>query len=293
MFGSFLIVISIGIAFWRVMTQEKGRTAVISICSLAVFAGVVLIIKDRITELTVPGIGTIRAATAQVITDAKTIADLRDRVENQSATVDLVAKQASSAKALSEAVEEQNSRARQKLDTLDKAIEDAAATLAHVKSEADFIQTVEAAQNDDRNAFDKLEKLAEDKNNQYSSSAVRALYIILKSHSGNIYDSGFTIPWKDGLDPSRLSLLDLTKVYKSAPIFIKPGLLEYIWKRTDTPKMSRLDFMVDVLKNDGSLTAVEYAGIYFKQGTGLNVNPLQVEYIADWWGHHRQEFASR
>ena len=47
-----------------------------------------------------------------------------------------------------------------KLDELDSSIHAANTALVDIKSASDFTQTVVAAQNDDRKAFDQLEKLA-------------------------------------------------------------------------------------------------------------------------------------
>ena len=64
-------------------------------------SGVALIVIERITEIPVPYIGTIKTAEKQATSDAEKISKLRKRVEAQSATIDLVAKSASEAKTLS------------------------------------------------------------------------------------------------------------------------------------------------------------------------------------------------
>lgn len=254
---------------------------------------VALILEERITKVIIPKIGTIEAVTQQATTDAKTISDLKARVENQSATVDLVAKQASSAKALSEQVEEQNKLAAQKLDTLNKAIQQANSVLSDLKSEAEFTQTVVAAENDDRSAFDKLEKLAGDQGGAFSERARQAWTTIFNQHTQGMYNSNFTIPWREGLDPAKLSLPQLVEVYAAALTWLKPALLEYISNRPDIPKSERLDFLMNVLKSDSSLTAAEYAGRNFTQLTDLKIKPLAVDYLAQWWKEHREEFASK
>jgi chromosome segregation ATPase len=171
---------------------------------VAVTTGLALIIHDRITELTVGGVGTIKAAAVQATSDAKDVADLKERVENQSATVDLVARQASKAKEISEEVAEQNKRAEQKLGTLNNAIDEATATLGDLKSVIEFTKTVVAAQNDDRKAFDKLRQWADDKSNPFSTKAEQAWNTIFSDHTKPFYSSGFTGIWKDGFDPSNL-----------------------------------------------------------------------------------------
>ena len=291
--GILLVLNSIALTAWWITTQNIHKTAVITICLIAVFVGLVLILQDRITELTVKGVGTIKAVTEQVQTDAKTVADLKERVENQSATVDLVAKEASKAKELSEEVADKNRRAEEKLNTLDEAITKANATLTNLDAATEFTMTVVAAQNDDRNAFDTLKRWSEDKNNPFSSKAAQAWSTIFESHNEPMYSSGFTVPWNEGFDPSKLSLPELAKQYHGASAQLKPALLEYIWKRNDIPKIDRLDFMIDVMKHDPSLTAVEYAGRHFTSGTGQKIKPMAIEYLVDWWGKHKLEFQEK
>jgi hypothetical protein len=69
--------------------------------------------------------------------------------------------------------------------------------------------------------------------------------------------------------------------------------LEYIWTRNDIPKIDRLDFLMSVMKFDASLTAVEYAGRHFTEGTEQKIKPLAVEFLAKWWDEHRSEFTAQ
>src|SRR5260370_7791896 len=92
--GVVLVVGGVVVPLWlfaRASGTVNHSSAVVTVSFLAVFAGVACLLMDRITELTLSGVGTIRAATDQVIADAKTVTDLKARVENQTATVDLIA----------------------------------------------------------------------------------------------------------------------------------------------------------------------------------------------------------
>ncbi len=278
---------------WFITTKNKYKAIALTFCLIGVFTGIVLIFQDRITELTVKGVGTIKAATLQVESDAKIVSELKQRVENQSATVDLVAKDASEAKKISEEVVEKNKLAEEKLDTLNKAIAKVNDALANIDAETEFIKTVIAAQNDDRIAFDKLKGWSEEKNNRFSSRASQAWSTIFEDHNKLFSISGLKVPWIEGLDPSKLSLIELSQEYNKIPVQFKTALLEYIWKRDDIPKIDRLDFMMEVMKTDLSLTAVEYAGRHFTSGTEQKIKPLAVEYLSDWWEKHRQEFQEK
>jgi uncharacterized phage infection (PIP) family protein YhgE len=288
--GILLILSSIIWTTWWIITHESYKGALFFLCLIAVFVGLVLIFQDRVTELTVKGVGTVKAVTQQIQSDAEIVAELKKRVENQSATVDLIAKEASKAKAISEEVADKNKLAEEKLDILNKTITKANDALADINAETEFIKTVIAAQNDDRKAFDKLKEWSEEKNHRFSSRAAQAWSTIFENHSKPFSFSGLKMPWIEGFDPSKLSLLELSQQYKAIPAQLKTALLEYIWKRDDISKIDRLDFMMEIMTSDSSLTAVEYAGRHFVSGTGQNIKPLAVEYLSDWWGNHRKEF---
>ncbi|OHB77746.1 MAG: hypothetical protein A2Z25_19155 [Planctomycetes bacterium RBG_16_55_9] len=288
--GILLVLNGIAISAGWVMTYGTHKASVITLCSIAVFAGLALILQDRITELTVKGVGSIKAAAKQAESDADAVADLKSRVESQSATVDLVAQEASKAKRLSEEVANKNERAEKKLETLDKAITRATSSLSDLELVTDYTMTVVAAQNDDRKAFDKLKTWSEDKNHPFHERAQQAWTSVFESHNKPYSVGGFKVSWVDGFDSSKLSLRDLANQYKNAPAQLKPALLEYIWNRNDFPKIERLDFLMEVMETDGSLNAVEYAGRYFTSGTSQKIKPLAVDYLSKWWKEHRDEF---
>lgn len=66
-----------------------------------------------------------------------------------------------------------------------------------------------------------------------------------------------------------------------------------MWKRDDFSKRDRLDFMINVMKHDASLTAVEYAGRFFTAETGQKIKPMAVQYLVAWWDQHRPEFQEK
>ncbi len=142
-FGFTFLLIGVLFPFWRALSVQKElqsakRSLVLFACLLAVFSGLALILLDRVTDFTVPGIGTIHAITEQAITDAKTVADLKSRVENQSATVDLIASQAAKANELSQRVATQIDQAEADLKSLNKSIKEADDGLVRLEQEDEF-----------------------------------------------------------------------------------------------------------------------------------------------------------
>ena len=99
--GLIIIITPISITFWCFIRLKPYAKSMISVCLIFVFIGLALVFFDRITEITVEHVGTIKAATKQVTLDAKEVSKLKERIEAQSATIDLVAQNASEAKTLS------------------------------------------------------------------------------------------------------------------------------------------------------------------------------------------------
>lgn len=45
---------------------------------------------------------------------------------------------------------------------------------------------------------------------------------------------------------------------------------------------------MDVMRNDSSLMAVEYAGRYFTSGADLKIKPAAVDYLYEWWQKNKE-----
>lgn len=287
--GILLVLASIGGTAWWVGTGRPHSKRMISVCLIAVFAGIFLVLQDRAIEVTLTGFGTIKAAREQATMDAEQVAQIRKRVEAQSATVDLVAQQAAESKKLLDELSQKSELADQRLSEVGETLKQASRTVSELQLVTDFTTTVVAAQNDDRRAFDQLRAWADDKSYPFSSRAQQAWETVLNDHAQPFYTSNLSFPWRKGLDPSALSLSDLGGTYKSIPSFLKPALIEYIWKREDILKKNRMQFLIGVIQNDRSLKAVEYAGRFFVGAAELQVKPLATEYMQAWWGNNKEK----
>jgi len=100
--GILIIVTGLAISgWWTLYLRRKPAPAIIQ-CLLFILAGTTVLVSDRLVELTVEGVGTVKAAARQAVADAEAIAALKDRIVDQGATVDLVARKASEAEKLAE-----------------------------------------------------------------------------------------------------------------------------------------------------------------------------------------------
>jgi len=94
--GLLIILNSLALTGYWVTGDHPYKGWAFSICLVAVFAGAFFVLQERVTELTIKGVGKLKAAAKQASADANKISELKSRVEAQSATVDLIAKEAAS-----------------------------------------------------------------------------------------------------------------------------------------------------------------------------------------------------
>jgi len=281
--GLLFIANSIIVAGWWVTRDYPNKGWVFTVSLLAVFAGMFLFLQDRATEVTIEGVGTIKAAVEKASEDAQAISALRQRIEAQSATVDLVAQQATTAKGMAEQLAQKSEAAEKKLVEVDSALTTARSKVDELQQVTEFTRTVLAAQNDDRKAFDLLEKWANDPAFRFRSEAGAAWTAVLDEHAKSFYMSGFTVPWKQGIDPAKLTLADLRSQFSEAPTYLKPALIEYVWERKDIAQGQRMAFLADVVAKDGSLNAVEYAGRFLSDALDAKLKPLAVRALLQAW----------
>ncbi|MBN2131626.1 MAG: hypothetical protein JW741_19160 [Sedimentisphaerales bacterium] len=190
-----------------------------------------------------------------------------------------------------EEISEKNNEAGEKIASLEESLAAATSVLSRLTSTNRFMETVVAAQNDDRVAFDQLELWANDPSDECHDQSLAAWMAILEDNSaGPFFIPTDKLPWKEGYDPSQLNLDELRERYHKLPALLRPALINYIGKREDLNKLDRLDFMMEVMKSDPSLKVVRYAGYYFNKGTNQHIKPLAVSYLSEWWSEHRNEF---
>ncbi len=282
--GILLIINSIAASAWWITTHGSYKGSVLILCSLAVLAGIAFLICDRITEFSLKGIGTIKAAANQATADANVVAELKTRVEGQSATVDLVAKEAAEAKQLVTDLSLKNSKAEEKLSQLDKAINDGNLAVKELQIYILFNRVVLAAKNDSRQAYDQLWAWHADSSYPLQKDATQTIQTLVDQHDPQMTISNTSISVNDSKNPLKLSLSDLRTAMLSAPPNIRRCVVEFVWKkRTDKSKKDRLEFLVEVIRSDESLLVVEYAGRYFEEGTGDKFKPLAIEQHLEWW----------
>jgi len=228
--GILIIINSLVVAGYWVSGTHQHKVGVISVCVLAVFVGVIFTMHDRAIEITFNKIGTIKAAAEQATADANEVAAIKERIEAQSATVDLVAESAAKAHNLIEDLSRKNKTAETKIEELENAGAAIQKTISALQETAEFTSLVAAAQNDDRATFDKLVSWVDNKTSPYWQHAADAVARIRTDFAGQIERGHMNVPWPEGTDPRQLSLAQLKREYQGAVRVYKADLAQTVWK---------------------------------------------------------------
>lgn len=118
--GILIIVNAFTCAGWYMSHDKSPGAGGVTIFTIAVVTGLALTFHERAIEISFGKVATLKAAAQQATTDAQEIATIRQRVEAQAATLDLVAKESSDAKKLLGELREENKNADEKLKQLEQ-----------------------------------------------------------------------------------------------------------------------------------------------------------------------------
>ncbi len=183
---------------------------------------------------------------------------------------------------------EKNSTAEEKLSQLDIYIKEGKIAVKELQLYILFNRVVLAAKNDSRKAYDQLWAWSRDSSYLLQKDATQTIQTLVDQHDPKMTISNTSVSLNDGTNLSTLSLPLLRTAMLSSPPNIRRCVVEFVWKkRTDKSKKDRLEFLVDVIRNDESLLVVEYAGRYFEEGTGDKFKPLATEKHLEWWKENK------
>ncbi len=186
---------------------------------------------------------------------------------------------------ISKQIEDANNRLTALEDKYKTTIKLAENNLRKQEKITEYLIAFSDAQNGDRKAYDRLATWGEDKTFFLSSQATAAHAKIRSMHSFPLFQEQSLI-WKEGIDPAGFTFVELKNFYNTIQISdakTKTTLITYIWKREDIPKKDRMEFLINIIKNDSNLEAVEFAGRYFNQAANLKYDPLAVDEFVKWW----------
>lgn len=307
--GLIIIITPISITFWCFIRLKPYAKSMISVCLISVFIGLALVFFDRITEITVEHVGTIKAATKQVTLDAKEVSKLKERIETQSATIDLVAKSASEAKNLSTDAKSLYEELSNKNKIADKELKNISDKMLPLEVKADYLSTLTkktrkeilrmqerlniqklmiASKAGSRPDYEKLNKIAGKKSRiqTYANSAIRNIFFYFMSEK---YLTAYPI------------LVD--SISREDPIFsVDEAIFMY---HTEDPKRDMQESAINtlaILKRDTAvqeicdsidkeqnLRVISRMTRTLEILTGEKFSPLDIDAVKKWWGNNRDQ----
>jgi hypothetical protein len=160
---------------------------------------------------------------------------------------------------------------------LQAVLVDAKNTLKTLNDQSDFIITVIKAQNDNRSAFEKLNKWAGDTTYQMHDEAKAIIQEIKVSYyDPNNVKSFSLFPWSQmPIKPEALNIEQIEQIWNSIPPYIAKGFIDGIWGNTNITQVQKFTFFYSVIEKDSrnSLLAANRAAYLLAGELKANYNP--------------------
>jgi hypothetical protein len=295
--GMILVLLSVGILIYWLATGRRSKPLLKFVCVFIAAIGFLLILKDKLAEVTIKDWLSIKTSVAEATADAKTIADIKQQVVNQRATVDLVATEAQTAKNLSEEASNKVAVAERKLKDLNDSIQKANDSLKKLDAATEFSLLVSKAQNDDRAAFIQLGNIGTSSSSPFAQSAKSiADTIIQEVQTGTIVDySTVTINWDlYGINPDTDSLQQLEQAYSahSNSMWVRFNVVKQIFENSRFSELERYDFLAKVMQSDNSLKVVQLAVNLMTPKSNIRLNFIWTDSYLQWWAKNRSNFTN-
>ena len=275
--GLIIIITPFSIAIWNLIKSKPVTKDICYLCVITLIIGLPIMMIDRITEIPIPYIGIIKTATKQATLDAKEVSELKERILSQSATIDLVAQNATVAKKLS-------TEAKISYEDLSNKNEAADKELKKINDLNNFIITYLKALNDDAAAFEKLGTLSTDNNFPFHDISLSMYETIKLTHLHQTTISFTVTKLPKEFDLTKYNFTDFKKLlYNQHPKY-HAYILDKIWDREDITKKEKILFLIEVRMTSNSLKAKNLAGILFaREYDDVSWDPFQYKPIDEKW----------
>jgi len=292
--GIFLILLAIGILIYWLVTGRRSKPLLKFVCVFIAAMGFLLILKDKLVEVTLKDWLTIKTSAAEATADAKTIADIKQQVLNQRATIDLVATDAQAAKYLSEQASNKIVLAEQKLRDLDDAIQKANDSLKKLDAATEFTLLVTKAEGGNRAAFFKLEHMQFATTSVADSAKDVIAAIIAKVELETVLIGQLGWSWGNfGIDPQRASLQQLKEHYFQTYANSPNGrynTIKLIFNEDRFSELERFDFLATVLQQENDLEVLQEVCLLMDNKRKSNQNFTRVDDYLTWCKEYRANF---
>jgi hypothetical protein len=256
--GVMLVLNALAVSVFFAVHKELGLKSG-AVCLVAVLAGFVLFFNERATEITMTGVGTIKAVTTKAINDAKAIEQLR---------IDLDAQQ-----------KETTDRLKQVTHTL----ADAVSTNRRLEERAEFLSLMTGAISGNRKDYERLVAMSRDTSSKFQVEASQVVATAGILHTYNPLGPKYSIDFNPGVDIAKVSIADFTATYPVVRRFQRPAVIESLGNRKDLPLRERMEFLLKIIQTDEDLPAVMTAVYFFAQAAKIPSTTTDFHLCSEWW----------
>ena len=231
------------------------------VCVFIAIMGFLLILKDKLVEVTFKDWLSIKTSAAEASADAKTIASIKQQVENQRATIDLIATEAQTAKNLSEEASNKIALAEQKLKDLDDAIQKANGSLKKLDAAAEFTLLVTKAESGNRSAFFKLIQMLTTSPTEAKGIPEICNAIISKICAETMLNQLLPPVWDIyGIDPQKSTIQQFKDYYSTMRTPMgRFNAIKQVFNDNRFSELERFDFVALAMQQDDDLGVLQEA----------------------------------
>lgn len=276
--GCIILFLGLGLVCYLMFFTKYGWKKITAVFVVFGIFGGFAILSDRIRSVNYKnkvGELSIEADVQKARTDAEEITRIRNEVETQKNEINMVIRDANSA--------------REKLGTVDETVQIATKKLKELNNINDFSFMLLKAHNDDRNALHSLEEFSQI-SGPLQELANNAIYEIISQPSKR---SSIRLDWKTlKVSPEESSLHDFIISFRNAGI-AKNQILTTIWQQERFSKYDRLEFIYTVIKNDSSIRTATLACEYMNTEAKINKTILAYKDYLAWWEKNRHLYLEK
>jgi len=161
--------------------------------------------------------------------------------------------------------------------------------LSDIEKIVDFSMVLIRAQNDDRQAFDKLLDISFGDRGEFAEISDNALWSILMEESP--FTVNYTIDYnKHNLNLNKSEIKEFKSFYLESPLTYREQILRDIWEKGKFTKLEKLEFLIDRIQNDNSINIVREACSLLDNEAKLNNNICYYKEYLKWWDENNEQY---
>ncbi len=141
------------------------------------------------------------------------------------------------------------------VDQINALATNAVLTVKRLEEQSQFLSVMTGALSGSRKNYEQLVKWSRDQSYPFQAEAASAALL----NFPNPLSPTFNLKWRDGIDPSKLTLEEIINDFQYIPGENHQAFVQFVWNRNDLTKRDRMEFLLNVILNDENLRAVFYA----------------------------------